>query len=248
MDVELAEQVLRVRSHGIYRYPEIDSDSCTIVTRGHTVEDLSFSHRQTGQLLVKEIRGRVRPLHLLHESADESTGYPTFVACERSHRAHEIGDWAVHGRHAARSRAQSSDQSGTVVRAEDRDDRDGWLATRPTRRQLEARYIGQVHVEHSHAGVEHVDRSAGGNTGRRDAGDADSGRTLEVPSHCIGVEPMAVDHQNAHRPHRSRMHRWEGAVQVQLRERNYVKWVRHPLGASAPLRLRGSRARLARMT
>jgi hypothetical protein len=248
MDAELAEQVLRVCSHGIYRYPEIDSDSSTIVTRGHTVEDLSFSHRQAGQLLVEEIRGWVRPLHLLHESADETTGHPTFVACERSHRAHEIGDWAVHRRYAARPRAQSSDQSRTVVGAEDRNDRNGWLATRPTRGQLEARYIGQVHVEHNHARVEHLDRSAGGDTGGRDAGDTDSGRTLEVPCHRIGVEPMAVDHQNAHRPHRSRMHRSEGAVQVKLRERDYAKWMSHPLGPARPLLLRGSRPRLARMT
>jgi hypothetical protein len=69
-----------------------------------------------------------------------------------------------------------------------------------------------------------------------------------VPCHRIGVEPMAMDHQNAHRPHRSRMHRSEGAVQVKLRERNYVKWMRHPLGPARPLLLRGNRPRLARMT
>src|SRR4029453_7965805 len=92
MDAELAKHILRVCSHGIDRYPEIDSDECTIVARGHTVEDLPFPHRQGCELLVVRIRGRMRPRHLTDEPPDEPTGYPTFVARERSHRAHEIGD------------------------------------------------------------------------------------------------------------------------------------------------------------
>jgi len=35
---------------------------------------------------------------------------------------------------------------------------------------------------------------------------------------------------------------------VKLRERDYAKWMSHPLGPARPLLLRGSRPRLARMT
>jgi hypothetical protein len=67
MDPELPEQVLRVRSHGVYRYSEVFSYGRALMSGGDTGEDLTLSHRQAGELVVEQVRGWQRALHLAHD-------------------------------------------------------------------------------------------------------------------------------------------------------------------------------------